>query len=260
MSARAVVVRSLAFAGLLLFSTSVGHAQTIGEVAGFPEARQRDIFMGFANNAIANLPSHTDGSGKAKSDAEYTNNCTLAHLLTALFIQDPKNPEYAPLGPRVMLVRIKTDAAKSPNRTVLEVMGEVVDWAWQHFYNEFYTPEKRAEYQAKSDAEQVAWFRINIELYEDKLRNERIIKALKEKDGKTIKEMAEMYDNAVVLADGQHLLRTKNGDFMVIQRNPDSGPDVKLQDRYTAEAQRLYDCKNARGIKNGLQAREACKQ
>jgi hypothetical protein len=259
MSDRAVAIRFLAFAGFLLFSASLGQAQTVAEVAGLPEARQRDIFMGFANNAIANLPSHTDGGGKAKSDDVYTRDRALANLLSALFIQDPKNPDYAPLGPREMLIRVKTDAAKSPNRTVLDVMGDVVDWFFQHFYNDFYTAEKKAEYQTKSDADQVAWFRINMELYEDKLRNERMIKALKEEDEKNIKAMAEMYDNAVVLSDGRHVLRTKNGDFMVIQRNPDSGPDVKLQDRYTAEAQRLYDCKNARGIKNGLQAREACK-
>jgi hypothetical protein len=259
MSNRAAVIRFLAFGGFSLFSASLGHAQVLSEVAGLPEARQRDIFMGFANNAIANLPSHTDGSGKAKSDDAYTRDRTLANLVSALFIQDPKNLDYAPLGPRVMLIRIKKDAAKSPNRTVLDVMGEVVDWSFQHFYNDFYTPEKKAEYQTKSDADQVAWFRMNIELYEDKLRNEQIINELKESDEKSLNEMAEMYDNAVVLPDGRHVLRPKNGDFMVIQRNPDSGPDVKLQDTYTAEAQRLYDCKNARGIKNGLQAREACK-
>jgi len=104
--------------------TNLGLAQTLAEVAGLPEARQRDIFMGFANNAIANLPSHTDGSGKAKSDDVYTRDRTLANLVSALFIQDPKNPDYAPLGPRVMLIRIKKDAAKSPNRTVLDLMGK----------------------------------------------------------------------------------------------------------------------------------------
>lgn len=258
MSGRAGVVHPLAFAGLLLFSASLGRAQTVGEVAKLPEAQQREIVMQFVNNAIKNLPSPTSPAGKTKSSAEYTSDCILGNLVRALFTQDPKHLNDTPEGMRVTLLRIKKHAAETPNRTVLDVMSEVVDWSFQHFYNDFYTPQKKAEYAKKSDADQVAWFRIHIEMYENEQLYQKTIKSLKEKDDRLIREMQEMYDNAVILSDGRHVLRAGNGDFMVIQRNPDQGPDVKLEDEYTAEAQRLYDCEQALGI-GGLKGREACK-
>ena len=59
--------------------------------------------------------------------------------------------------------------------------------------------------------------------------------------------MKQMYDNAVVLSDGRHVLRADNGDFMVIRANPDEGADVKLDSDHYAEALAMYNCIRAAG-------------
>jgi len=139
-------------------------------------------------------------------------------------------------------------------------MGELVDWSFQHFYteNEDLTAEARAKFDARSDRDQELWFRILIQNYENKRDNDRVIAALKAKDAEVLASMKKMYDNAVILEDGRHVLRTKDGDFMVVLANPDEGPDVKLDSPHYAEAQALYECKEAAGIANGEEARVAC--
>jgi hypothetical protein len=233
-------------------------AQTVAEAARLPEAQQREIVLRYANNSIANLPLRADAAGKPKSDELYTRDRILANLVRALFIQDAKHADIAPDGLRVMLVRIKKYSTESPNRTVLDVMGDVVDWSFQHFYIDYYTPEKKANYVKKSDAEQEAWFRIAIQLYEDKRTNERIIAELKAKDAEVVKSIKDMYDSAVILADGRHVLRSKDGDFMVVSSDPDDRNDVKLERRFYPEAQSIYDCMRARGIHDGQAGRAAC--
>lgn len=246
------------FAAGMLFVAGGARSQTVAEAARLPEAQQREMVLRYANNSIANLPSRTDAAGKPKSEEIYTRDRVLANLVRALFIQDVKYPDNAPEGLRVMLIRIKKYSTESPNRTVLDVMGDLVDWSFQHFYIDFYTPEKKAEYVRKSDADQEAWFRIGIQLYEDKRTNERIIKELKEKDAEVLKKIQEMYDSAVILADGRHVLRTNDGDFMVVSSDPDDRNEVKLARRFYPEAQSLYDCMRARGIHNGQAGRAAC--
>lgn len=246
------------FAAGMLGVAGGARSQTVAEAARLPEAQQREIVLGYANNSIANLPSRTDAAGKPKSEEIYTRDRTLANLVRALFIQDPKHPDYAPEGLRVMLIRIKKYSIESPNRTVLDVMGDVVDWSFKHFYIDFYTPEKKAEYVRKSDADQEAWFRVEIQLYEDKRTNERIIKELKEKDDEVLKKMQAMYDSAVILTDGRHVLRTNDGDFIVVSSDPNDRNEVKLERRFYPEAQSLYDCMRTRGIHNGRAGRAAC--
>ena len=248
----------MAAAGVLVASSLSG-AQTVGDAAKLPEDQQREIVMRFVNTSVPNLRSHTDTNGRPKSDDEYTRDRAVANLVRALFVQDPERPSDAPEGPRVMLARIKKYSTATPDRTVLDVMGELVDWSFQHFYTEvFTTPEKKADYAAKSDADQELQFRLRIQMYENERAYQRTIKKLNERDEELRQRIQEMYDNAIILADGRHVLRTNEGDFMVISADPDTSNDVKLEDRFVPEAQALYDCMNARSLKNGKEARAVC--
>jgi hypothetical protein len=95
-------------------------------------------------------------------------------------------------------------------------------------------------------------------MFENERAYTRMIKELQDADDQLVKRLQEMYDTAVILSDGRHVLRAKNGDFIVISKDPDDKSEIKLEYPYTVEAQRIYDCKNARGISDGLKARAAC--
>ena len=252
------VLSLLMVAGGVLAVAGLARAQTVGEAAKLSDDQQREIVMRFVNTSVPNLRSPTDTNGKPKSDDDYARDRTLANLVRALFIQDPAYPNDAPEGPRVMLARIKRYSTQTPERTVLDVLGELVDWSYRHFYTEFYTAEKKADYAKKSDADQEMGFRLNIQMYENERQYKRMMKSLNDKDAELLQQIRELYDNAIILADGRHVLRTKEGDFMVVSADPDSSKDVKLEDRFVPEAQGLYDCIRARGLKNGQEARAVC--
>jgi len=258
MKSRKAVHRLLMAAAGLLVASSLSGAQTVSDAAKLSDDQQREIVMRFVDTSVPNLRSHTDTNGKPKSDDEYTRDRTLANLVRALFVQDPERPNDAPEGPRVMLARIKKYSTQTPDRTVLDVMGELVDWSYRHFYTEvFNTPEKKADYATKSDADQEQQFRLRIQMYENERAYQRTMKSLNDREAELQQQMKEMYDNAIILADGRHVLRTNEGGFMVISGDPDT-KDVKLEDRFVPEAQSLYDCMNARGLTNGREARAVC--
>jgi len=231
-------------------------AQTVGEAAKLPEDGQRQILMRFVDTSVTNLRSRSDTTGRPKSDEEYSRDRMLANLVRALFVQDPAST-VAPEGPRTMLGRIKRFSAETPDRTVLDVMGDLVDWCWKHFYTDFYTPEKKAEFARKSDADQEALFRLNLMLYENERIYQRTMKSLDDRAAALRRKMQDMYDDAILLADGRHVLRTNEGAFMVIVADP-GGKDVRLEDRFVPEAQGLYDCMRTRGLKSGREARVVC--
>jgi hypothetical protein len=256
-SERSVVFRLAIFAGLLLFYASVAHSQTVDDVAKLPEAQQREIIMRFVNNSIANLPSHTDRNGMPKSAEDYARDRTLANLVRALFIQDPKYPQDVPEGLRVMLIRIKKYSTETPNRTVLDVMSELVGWSFQHFYTDHYTPEEKAKDANKSDAEQEAYFRLNIEMYENEGLYQQTMKELKDKDAKMLKEIEVMEENTVILPDGRSVFKDKNGDLWTYSGSGSTG--IKLEGRDKALAERLGDCKAAHHIATGKEALAVCR-
>lgn len=233
---------------------------TVGEAAKLPEDQQLRLIQGYVDKAVANLSSPQGLDGKPKSADTFKQQRMLANLTRALFLPDP-GPNALPVqGPRVMLARIKKYSAQTPQRTVLDVMGDLVDWSFQQFYteNEALNGEVRAQFDAKSDADQEGWFRIFILNYETRRENDKVMAQLKAQDAQVLANMKQMYDNAVVLNDGRHVLRADDGDFMVIRANPDDGEDVKLDSDHYAEALALYTCKKAAGIANGEDARKAC--
>jgi len=250
--------RLVIYTGLLLFTAGIARPQPAGEAVKLPEAKQREAMAVFINTSIANLSSKNDRSGKPKTPAQYEIERPMANVVRALFTPDPRHPEEDPRGYKIVLARIKKASVATPSKTVLEIMGELVDWSYNHFYTEFYTAEKKADYAKKNDDEQTEYFRLNIQMFENERAYTRMIKQLSDADAELVKRIQEMYDTAVILSDGRHVLRAKNGDFMVISKDPDDKSEVKLEYQFKAEAQRIYDCKNARGIKNVLEARTAC--
>ena len=56
----------------------VANCQTVGEAAKLQEYQQRAIISGFVDNALKNLASHTDRSGKTKSAEQYEQDRALA--------------------------------------------------------------------------------------------------------------------------------------------------------------------------------------
>jgi hypothetical protein len=233
---------------------------TVGEAAKLPEDQQLRIIQGYVDRAVVNLSSPNGLNGKPKSADIFKQQRMLANLTRALFLPDP-GPHALPIrGPRVMLARIKKYSAQAPQRTVLDVLGDLVDWSFQHFYtqNEALTADARAKFDADSDAEQEGWFRVFILNDENRRENDKVIAELKAKDAQVLANMNQMYDNAVVLSDGRHVLRADNGDFMVIRANPDDGPDVTLDSDHYAEALAMYNCMRAAGAANGAEARRAC--
>jgi len=250
--------RLVLFTGLLLYTAGFAKSQTAADAAKLPEAKQREAIAVFVNTAVANLSSKNDTSGKPKTPAQYEVERPMANLVRALFTADPRHPEGDPTGYKIVLARIKKASVANPSKTVLEITGELVDWSYKHFYTDFYNVEKKADYAKKNDDEQTEYFRLNIQMFQNERAHTRMIKELQDADAKLLKRIQEMYDTAVILADGRHVLPAKNGDFMVITADPEDKSEVKLEYQFKAEAQRIYDCKNARGIKNGLEARAAC--
>lgn|SRR6185437_11016017 len=250
--------RLCVFILLMLGASGAALSQTVAQTAKLPENEQRAIVTGFVDNSFKNLASHTDRSGKTKSAAQYELDRALANFARAFFTRDATHPNDAPPGLDAILHRIKKEAATTPDRTVADAMGDLVDPAFAHFYTDFYTADKKADFAKKTDADQVEMFRLNIEVYQTHRANQQVIKKLQDQDNAVLAKLKGMYDNSVILADGRHTLRASNGDFMVVPEDPDDRSEVKLEGVYRDEAQRLYDCMNAHGISNGLKGREVC--
>jgi hypothetical protein len=233
-------------------------SQTVGETAKIPEDQQRAIVIGFVNNAFKNLASHTDRSGKVKSAEQYEQDRALANFARAFLTQDATRPKDAPPGIAPILHLIKNEAAVTPDKTVVDAMGELVDKVFAHFYTDFYTADKKADFAKKTDADQVVLFRLNIELYQNERLYQRVIKELEDRKSELDAELKKMYDNSVILADGRHVLLSDSGDFMVITADPNDNSDVKLDDGHRNEAQHLYDCMTENGIADGMKGRDVC--
>lgn len=253
------VGRLCVFIVCMLCASGAALSQTVGQTAKLPENQQRAVVTGLADNAIKNLASHTDRSGKAKSAAQYQLDRALANFARAFFTQDTTHPNDAPPGPGAVLLLIQKDAAVTPDKAVSDAMGGLVDQVFAHFYTNFYTADKKADFAKKPDADQVTLFRVSIEIYQNDRAYQRVIKQLEDRKSAIRAQLKKMYDNSVILADGRHTLRASNGDFMVVPEDPnDRAAEVKLEGPYRDEAQRLYDCMNANGITNGLKGRELC--
>lgn len=237
-------------------------AQTVGETAKLSEAQQLQIVQRFVDTAVTNLSSPKELDGKPKDPAAFKRERAMANLTRALFNKDtrPDSKNWPPEGPRVMLSRIKKYSTATPERKVVDVMGELVEWSYGRFYsgNELLKGEKLTQFDARSDADQEAWFRIFIQMYENDRAHEKLQKQLAAQDAAIVRQLAEMYDNSVVLADGRHVLRTQSGEFMVITKDPNDRREVKLDAAHYAEAQSMFSCKQAKGIANGEAARKAC--
>ena len=253
---------SLTLAVSFWLCADAARAQTVGEAVKLPEAQQLQIIRRFVDTAVTNLSSPNELDGKPKDAATFKRERAMANLTRALFNKDTSQGSqgWPPEGPRVMLARIKRYSTQTPDREVLDVVGELVEWSYEHFYsgNEHLKGEKLAQFDARSDAEQEGWFRIFIQMYENERQHAKVMKELKAQDAEVVRKIKEMYDNAVVLADGRHILRASNGDFMVISSDPDDKREVKLDAAHYAEAQSMLSCKQAKGIANGEAARRAC--
>jgi hypothetical protein len=242
----------------MLCASVCANCQTVGEAAKLPEDQQHAIITGFVNNALKNLASRTDRSGKTKSAAQYEQDRALANFARAFFTQDATHPKDVPPGLATTLHLIKKEAAVTPGKNVADAMGELVDQVFAHFYTEFYAADKKTEFAKKTDADQVVLFRLNIELYQNDRLYQRVIKKLEDRKSELDAELKKMYDNSIILADGRHVLLSDNGDFMVISADPNDNSDVKLDESHRNEAQHLYDCMYENGIANGLNGREVC--
>lgn len=258
---RCVMVSIAIFMSLFLLGADVAHAQTatVGELAKISENQQLEVVTTLINKVLVILTSHTGLNGKPKSAEEFTNDRISANLIRALFIQDPKDLKHTPEGPRVMLLRIKKYAKEAPDRTINDVTSDLVDWCLQKFYYSE-TPEKKAVFAKKSDADQVAWFKIYIQMYENERLYQQTMRELKQKDDQLTKEIREMYDNAVVLADGRHIMPDKKFDnFFVISSNSDDKNNYKLEKRFYPEAKYLYRCLESHGLSGGQKNSDYCR-
>jgi hypothetical protein len=250
--------RVCVFVVWMLCGSGAAFSQTVGETAKLPEDRQRAIITGFVDNALKNLASRTDRSGKTKSSEQYEQDRALANFARAFFTQDTTHPKDAPPGLATTLHLIKKEADVTPGKNVVDAMGELVDGVFTHFYTDFYTADKKADFAKKTDADQVVLFRLNIEMYQTNRLYQRTIKKLEDRKSELDAELKKMYDDSIILADGRHVLLSDNGDFMVISDDPNDNSDVKLDDAHRNEAQQLYDCMYENGIANGLKGREVC--
>jgi hypothetical protein len=76
-------------------------------------------------------------------------------------------------------------------------------------------------------------------------------------DAQVVKHMDEMDAGTVMLPDGRHVFRDKNGDLWAVSGH--EGSDTRLSGAERELAERLGNCKAAKGIKNGAQALAACR-
>jgi hypothetical protein len=259
------------FALFLLFSASFEFAQTVADTARLSDAEQRTIIMTFANNAMVNLASPKTTAGQPKPPEQYVADRAMANLVRALFTFDAKYADpwhkTEAVGLDVIPLRIKKAAVETPNRTVLDVMGELVDSCYATYYTDIQKSEQqKARFAEKTDDRQVIEFRMQIELYDAKKVNERLIAELEQRDKEIQAKYKQMYDDAIILSDGRRVQPDHsgelNGDFTVItaEMPNDADHEVQVQGAYKKEAQRIYACMTNRQISTGVKAREAgCK-
>jgi hypothetical protein len=84
-----------------------------------------------------------------------------------------------------------------------------------------------------------------------------MIAELSQRNKELVQKIQQMYDDSIILSDGRHVMPDKYGDFIVVTRNPDDNSEVKLVGADKREAQRIYDCMQARNISTGIEARQA---
>jgi hypothetical protein len=261
--------RTACFVVLFLLSASFEcAAQTVAEAAKLSDAQQQTIIMTFANNAMTNLALPKTPAGQPKSPEQYAADRTMANLVRALFTFDAKYADpwhkTEAVGLDVIPLRIKKAAAETPDKTVLEVMGEFVDYRYTAFYTDIYKSEQRkAEFAKLTDDKQVIEFRRQIELDDIEKVNEHTLALLEQRDKELQAKYKQMYDDAIILSDGRRVQPDQSGqvdsDFTVItEKMPDdANHEVKVEGTYKREAQRIYACMMDRRISTGVQAREA---
>ncbi|HWA95141.1 MAG TPA: hypothetical protein VG844_11130 [Terracidiphilus sp.] len=80
---------------------------------------------------------------------------------------------------------------------------------------------------------------------------------LNAQDAGVVRKMDTMDSTAVMLPDGRHVYRDKNGNLWAVGGHDDPGKMLTGADRDLAI--RLANCKAAKGIRNGTQALAACR-
>jgi hypothetical protein len=89
MTAHVAGIRFFSFVALLFYAATFAHAQTAGEMASMPEAKQRAIIDSLVTGSINNLSSKTDQDSRA-----------MASLIRAWFTRDTERPSDVPSASR----------------------------------------------------------------------------------------------------------------------------------------------------------------
>jgi len=88
--------------------------------------------------------------------------------------------------------------------------------------------------------------------------NNLTIYILEESDALTVKRIAKLDANSVVLPDSRHVFPDDKGNFWFYPKDMPS-QERQLESQYQALAKRLLECKERRGIANGEEALTACR-
>ena len=82
------------------------------------------------------------------------------------------------------------------------------------------------------------------------------IYVLNQLDAQIVKKMDEMDAHTVLLPDGRHVFKDKNGDLWAVKKGV---PDTRLEGSDMELAERLDECMTRRGIDNGADGLAACR-
>lgn len=251
--------RPVSCAVLLLLASLFAAAQSVSELALQSDAQQRAAIMTVVNTSVGNLRATTERDGKPKSDADYQLQRAMGNMVGVFFTANPRHPEDDPPGFKPILSRIQKGAKNNPNQTLIELMGDFVDATFKRFYMTPLKPESKAIWATKTDSDQVELFRASIQMYLNERAYERVLKEFDAEEARLSQKMKEMEENTVLLPDGRSIFRDKNGDLWAVAPGS-SAQGTKLQGKERDLAERLATCKARRGIKNGREALDACRQ
>ena len=136
--------------------------------------------------------------------------------------------------------KAKKAAANQPAETVANIVSNLLDKA----YNRYASADVMKWLPEKTDSYQEVYFRLEIGSVLARAKLNREEQKLANKQAQLLKQLHEIYDNAIVLFDGTRVIPDRNGEFHVITRDAGVASTV-LEAERKPEAQRQYECRQS---------------
>ena len=209
---------------------------TITQFSSMNEDSQNALILNLASGAFQKLPD----INSSNHPEPYETYRRMSSLLQALFTVDSASGDTTAPGYSWFRNAIAEYEKADANATVFQVWCKSIAAYSDRASRTF------SDLIRKSDSDQLSRFRYALTMDDVNRRAKILLHKLDEDLARVQKKRDRMWENAIILRDGRHVLTNDDGtEFYVWQDKMSQAPDILLTGKDKEEAAEIYRCKQS---------------